>query len=202
MLKTGLSDLFRKVHRKGYAYKSYHQIDFISCADNNEISWLKSFTSNDDKTFFVVHKKGFEQEASRILGNKTTIQEAFELLDIQIDMEINKDGYQTSRCGVRGAILSEFDLIYKLFGMKVYDHTNLIEDYEAKKEQEKQLIRLNDLQQQGLTDAEIMGIMKIDKAEYDKLNNLLEIKKQEEKRMEIEEEAEAILQKHQKAKRI
>ena len=162
---------------------------------------MKSFTSNDGDTFFVVHKKGFEQEASRILGSKTTIQEAFELLDIQIDMEINTDGYQTSRCGVRGAILSEFDLIYKLFGMKVYDHTELIEEYEKGKEQEKQLIRLNDLQQQGLTDAVIMEHMKIDKTEFDKLNNDLEIKKQEEKKKEIKEEAETILNMHQKAKR-
>lgn len=194
LLKTGLSDLFRKVHRKGYKYKGYHETDFISCASNNEISWLKTFTRKDgDKQYFVVHKKGFEQEASRILGLNTSIQEAFELLDIHIDEDLNKEGYQTSKCGVRGAILSEFDLIYKLFGISVFNHTDLIEDYENKKQ-------FYSYKLQGLNQKEIMEKMEISETDYQTLNKQYEKQKEKEeeaqRKHEREEEFQQIIDKH------
>lgn len=135
LLKSELAGRFRKHHRKNYRYQQYNENDFVSCANNNEISWLKTFNNRDGDILFIIHKKGFEKEVSEILRENTTIQEAFNLLNIEIDSELNKNGFQTIRCGVRGAILTPYQLIYKLFGIRIYNHSEL---YQMEEEQEQQ----------------------------------------------------------------
>ena len=140
LLKTGLSELFRKAHRRSYnAYDGYSESDFIACANNNEISWIHYISSKD---LYAIAKSEFETEVSNILGENTTIEEAFNMLDIELDKSINIDGFKTvakhkgkSKQAVK---ITPFDLIYKLFNIQIHEHKELIEQEETKAELEEE----------------------------------------------------------------
>ena len=133
LLKIKLSEMFRKSHRKKYGYSEYCEDDFISCANNNEISWLNYTPTKQGDDYFHIYKKGFEKDLDTIIGEKTTIEEAFNLLDIELNQDINKYGFKAhNRGNVRGITIEPFDLIYKMFGIIISEHKTLIEQEEIK----------------------------------------------------------------------
>ena len=132
LIQRELSKEFRKVRKISYGFKEYHEEDFIFCADNNEISWLHHKEIND-KNYFAIAKKEFEEYIGDICSRKISASDILDLMGIELDTDINPDGFNTvfySGKTIRGFKLTSFQLIYKLFGMNVVEHKNLIENEE------------------------------------------------------------------------
>ncbi len=117
-IRNGLNALFRKNHQKlVYCDKHYHYDDFISCADNKEISWLYRRPNGN----FVVNKAGFEKEVSEIVGKNMNYKDIFKELDINI---INGESQNQitvvgDKHSTRGFEIDKDELIDKMFNIYI-----------------------------------------------------------------------------------
>ena len=134
LIQRELSKLFRKNHKQRFGFKGYMEEDFILCAENNEISWLYHIIDKEiHDDVFAIHKSEFEHEISRICNKKMKSDEILDVMEIELKDEINPKGIKGefySSKTIKGFKLTPFQLIYKLFGIKVPDHEQLIQDDE------------------------------------------------------------------------
>lgn len=130
LIQRELSQEFRKLRRYRYGLNEYQEDDFILCADNNEISWLHHITTKDGDDVFAIDKKQFEFYISEICNKKMTADSILELMEIELQKNINTNGFNTkfykgkTRTGFK---LTPYQLCYKLFGIEVMEHKDLIQ---------------------------------------------------------------------------
>ena len=102
-IKNGLNKLFRKNH---YKYgDSYQPRDFITCADNGEISWL----TRKNNGMFVINKSGFEKEVSQIVGETMTYIDILSELSVDTSNKEYKQ-HHTTKGNIRGFEVSKTEL--------------------------------------------------------------------------------------------
>ena len=114
-IRSGLNNLFRTNYR--YAISDFTTNDFISCANNGLINWLY-YRKNDQE--FVVNKKGFEKEVSKLVGENLDYETILKELDIEVK-NITYDSSKvisTTRGNTRGFIIQPEELIEKVFDVQ------------------------------------------------------------------------------------
>ena len=113
-IRSGLNKLFTSTHKKN-PNREYILGDFIVCAKTGEINWLYYRKNNET---FVINKKGFEKEVSRIVGENMDYETILKELDIT--NITNKDKViSTTRGNTRGFEINRNDLILKVFDMYI-----------------------------------------------------------------------------------
>ena len=133
LIQKELSKEFNKVHKTNYTgYKGFTEADFISCAQKNEISWLYHVTTKKTgKDVFAIHKQEFDDYMSEMCSRSLKAPEVMEIMGIELDKDINTKGFNTpftkgkTRKGFK---LWPQQLIYKLFGIEIYEHKDLNEE--------------------------------------------------------------------------
>ena len=138
LIQKELSKEFNKVHKTNYTgYKGFTEEDFISCAQKNEISWLYHLTTKKTgEDVFAIHKSEFEFYISEICSRSLKAPEIMEIMGIELDENINKEGFNTGFTKGeqrRGFKLWPQQLIYKLFGIEIYKHKDLNEKEDSDK---------------------------------------------------------------------
>lgn len=119
-IRNGLNALFRKNHQKlVYCDTHYHYDDFISCADNKEISWLYRRSNGN----FAINKAGFEKEVSEIAGRNMGYMDILSELNIPIingkDETKNQITVMGDKHSIRGFEIGIDDLIFKMFNIHI-----------------------------------------------------------------------------------
>ena len=147
VIRNGLNKLFRKVHRLQTGQSEPMDIDFQRCAKASEISWLDYKPANNE---YYIKVTEFEKEISEIAGGHTPIEQALKELDIPTG-EIKERKFKSSK--VKTAVVSEYNLTYKMFNINIYDNDELLELQEL-----ETFLRLY---QDGYSDKEIMNMMGI-----------------------------------------
>ena len=110
-IRSGLNSLFRNNYK--YSTTNFTTGDFINCANNGMINWLYYRKSNED---FVINKKGFEKEVSKIVGENLDFKSILDELDIDINNITCPDKViYTTRGNTRGFTIKPKDLIEKVF---------------------------------------------------------------------------------------
>ena len=73
----------------------------------------------------MINVKEFEKEVSKITGEYLEIDDIFDELDILLDLEENKKGFKTyakfKGRSVYAVKIKEFDLIFKMFNIDIYE---------------------------------------------------------------------------------
>ena len=136
-ISEGLRKLYFKIH-KTYGYDGITAADFEFSAKYGEFNWL-DYQQNNER--YIIHVKEFEKEVNQILREYIPIDLIFEELDITLDMEENKNGFKTytkfkgkTNYAVK---IKEFDLIYKMFRIDIYEPNKVEEVLELEEKQKK-----------------------------------------------------------------
>ena len=113
-ITSELNKRFRKNHQNGY--DKYSLNDLTSCANKGEISWLHFKKPNT----FIIHKKEFEREISKIAGESMDCGDILSELGIEAPDVLDKQ-YRTTRKTVRGFEISSEDLANNVFDIALGD---------------------------------------------------------------------------------
>ena len=122
-IKIKLNELFRKSHFKHSQFTEYRKVDFVGCANNGEIPFLYYQERNER---FIIQKSTFVRTVSELVGERLTLNEIANCLDIDIS-KVKPYKVKGKNLGDSFAISPE-DLELKVFGIKPKDRD--IEDYE------------------------------------------------------------------------
>ena len=121
-IRDGLNKLFFKKHKKLYGYDGITERDFEYSARYGEFTWL-DYQPKKEK--YLINVKEFEKEVSKITGEYLEIDDIFDELDILLDLEENKKGFKTyakfKGRSVYAVKIKEFDLIFKMFNIDIYE---------------------------------------------------------------------------------
>ena len=122
VIRDGLNKLFFKKHKKLYGYDGITASDFEHSARYGEFTWLDY---QPKKERYLINVKEFEKEVSKITGEYLEIDDIFDELDILLDLEENKKGFKTyakfKGRSVYAVKIKEFDLIFKMFNIDIYE---------------------------------------------------------------------------------
>lgn len=122
VIRDGLNKLFFKKHKKLYGYDGITERDFEYSARYGEFTWLDY---QPKKERYLINVKEFEKEVSKITGEYLEIDDIFDELDISLNLEENKKGFKTyakfKGKSVYAVKIKEFDLIFKMFNIDIYE---------------------------------------------------------------------------------
>ena len=142
-IRDGLNKLFFKNHKKFYGYDGIASNDFEFSAKYGEFTWL-DYQPTKEK--YLIHVKEFEKEVSNITREYLQIEDIFDALDITLDESDNKDGFKTytkfKGKTTYAVKIKEFDLIFKMFKMDIYEDGKV---EEALEQEEKVKARQEEL---------------------------------------------------------
>ena len=145
---TGLNKLFFKKH-KTYGYDGINGADFEFSAKYGEFTWLDYQPTNER---YVIHVKEFEKEVSNITREYLQIEDIFDALDITLDVEDNKNGFKTytkfKGKTTYAVKIKEFDLIFKMFKMDIYEEGKVEEILEHEEKQKQRQRELKEREQE------------------------------------------------------
>lgn len=142
-IRDGLNKLFFKNHKTLYGYDGIASKDFEFSAKYGEFTWLDY---QPKKERYLIHVKEFEKEVSNITREYLQIEDIFDALDITLDESDNKDGFKTytkfKGKTTYAVKIKEFDLIFKMFKMDIYEDGKV---EEALEQEEKVKARQEEL---------------------------------------------------------
>lgn len=142
-IRDGLNKLFFKNHKTLYGYDGIASNDFEFSAKYGEFTWLDY---QPTKKRYLIHVKEFEKEVSNITREYLQIEDIFDALDITLDESDNKDGFKTytkfKGKTTYAVKIKEFDLIFKMFKMDIYEDGKV---EEALEQEEKVKARQEEL---------------------------------------------------------
>ena len=114
-ITSELNKLFRKNHRNGW--DKYSIDDLVACANKGEISWLHYKKPNT----FIIHKKEFEREVSKIAGESMGCEDILFELGIEAPDVLNEQHRTTRANNIRGFVISSDDLANNVFDIALGD---------------------------------------------------------------------------------
>ena len=142
-IRDGLNKLFFKNHKTLYGYDGIASSDFECSAKYGEFTWLDY---QPTKKKYLIHVKEFEKEVSNITREYLQIEDIFDALDITLNESDNKDGFKTytkfKGKTTYAVKIKEFDLIFKMFKMDIYEDGKV---EEALEQEEKVKARQEEL---------------------------------------------------------
>ena len=119
-IKNGLNELFRRNHRLKYGNSFYGEDDFRASANNREIPFLYY---KPKKEVYVIQSKSFVDTISNLVNETLNLDEIVSYLEIDVSEESQQKVYGQN-IGY-GFELSESDLQLKVFGIRIYESSEI-----------------------------------------------------------------------------